>query len=89
MAEEKARCEGPKKENEKKETIEECANMCRGVSSMFIYGTNDYGNRGCFIDGAGTGCMCLCELSSVEGKCNKVEDEKFRLYRYKTNNIGI
>ena len=72
-----AECEGTEEFQGKKKTEEECANSCRGISSLFIYGTNEFGLDRC--DSAG--CSCFCELPSG-GECIQKEHKGFKLYKY-------
>ena len=59
--------------------IDDCASQCEGVSSMFAFGTNDFGVIRCYNDG----CRCLCETSATpEGTCNIVGHNGYRLYKY-------
>ena len=64
-------------------TVEECAQQCKGVSSLFILGTNDYAEndnqKKCFDDG----CICQCEIfASVTGTCELRGPNNYRLYKY-------
>ena len=62
-------------------TVDKCANSCNGKSSMFAFGTNDYGTVRC----GETGCSCYCETAaSSEGTCSENSHPGFRLYKYKT-----
>ena len=81
---EKQECGGNEKYVGRKKTLDECAHSCRGTTSMFIYGTNDFGERKC----GSSGCYCFCELSSTAGKCNQVSHNGYRLYKYESVNIG-
>ena len=81
---EKHECGGDEENAGRKKTLEECANSCRGVSSMFVYGTNDFGQNRC----SSVDCLCYCELSSKLGQCNQITHNGYRLYRYKSGNSG-
>ena len=85
----------------RKMTLDECAHSCRGVSSMFTYGTNDFGKW--FRTGLGPvwycndknhrfpGCICNCVKSAVEGECPGGQTSKnlgVRLYKYESENVG-
>ena len=60
-------------------TLEECAKKCVW-SSMFIYGTNDYGKNRC----EGTSCRCICESAATTvGTCDQIDHKGYRLYKYK------
>ena len=79
---------------QRSKTVEECANRCSGVSSMFRFGTEDYGNN---KDCNKEGCKCKCELDALtEGTCNqKVPDSNTdgakgdNLYKYIPKGINI
>ena len=60
-------------------TLQECARVCKGISSMFAFGTNDFEGDQCTSEG----CKCLCEVSaSKHGECTLLESLGYRLYRY-------
>ena len=62
-------------------TIDECSKSCYGRSSMFAFGTNDYGTIRCWENG----CSCYCETAaSSEGTCSQSNHNGYRLYKYKT-----
>ena len=63
-------------------SAEECANKCRKSSSMFAFGTNDFGDPRCVTSGA---CKCLCETSATkEGSCSQIFHRGYRLYRFRS-----
>ena len=65
-------------EEEGLKTVDDCANVCRGISSMFAFGTNDFGEDRCNEKG----CRCLCEISaSQDGSCTQVNHDGYRLYK--------
>ena len=61
-----------------------CASFCYGKSTMYAYGTNDFGNNRCGAgDGYAGGCVCLCETASVAGgSCTQTTNTGYRLYKY-------
>ena len=60
-------------------TAEECAKACKGQSSIFSFGTNDFGKQKC-KDGV---CMCLCETeASSDGSCPLYRNKGYRLYQF-------
>merc|ERR1719242_733176 len=68
-------------------TLEQCAKTCKTISTMFAYGTNDFGTTRC----NNNGCKCYCETAAfTDGTCSEVNHNGFRLYRYKPDlkNIG-
>ena len=80
IAAERKECSGSEISKSKKLNIESCASSCKGFSSMFIYGTNDFGANRCNSNGY---CDCYCETSaSNKGTCNMVDNNGFRLYKY-------
>ena len=65
--------------------IEYCADRCKGISSMFAFGTNDYGNPRCYTENKypNKGCNCLCETGAKsDGTCSHSSHSGYRLYRY-------
>ena len=55
-------------------TLDECAQSCAGVSSLFAYGIQ----TNCFTKG----CRCLCEIGAqANGTCSTRQDD-YDLYRY-------
>lgn len=60
-------------------TVEDCGRECRGLSSMFVFGTNHYGQTKC----NSKGCRCYCETSANDdGTCTMVDHNGYRLYKY-------
>ena len=84
MVAEQKECDGAEIEygyNETIASVEECANKCRESSSMFAFGTNDFGSPRCIKGGV---CKCLCETSSTkQGSCNQIDHKGYRLYRFR------
>ena len=71
------------KEVKRSWTIDECGQQCKGVSSIFMLGTNDYrdneNKKKCFDDG----CICRCAIfASVTGTCELRDNLGFRVYKY-------
>ena len=63
-----------------------CAEACRGISTMFVYGTNDYGYSGDRCPAMYGGCKCLCETAATsDGDCNRSPHAGYRLYRFTGN----
>ena len=63
--------------------IKECADACYGISSMFIFGTNDFGRTRCDPK-----CHCFCETAATpDGTCNTVTSDGFRLFTYEKGMI--
>ena len=85
MVAEKKECDGAEIEygyNETIASVEECANKCRKSSSMFAFGTNDFGVPRC----DNNGCQCLCETAAADdGTCDSVQHKGYRLYRFRAD----
>ena len=78
-------CSGSEEGQGKFETIFECAEKCQGVSSMFAFGTNDYGTIRC----ENGKCSCFCETAAtIDGSCSIVSHSGFRLYKFLQNAQG-
>ena len=77
---EKSKCQDDSEiDIESVSTLQECARVCKGISSMFAFGTNDFGEDQCISEG----CKCLCEVSALKhGECTLLESLGYRLYRY-------
>ena len=61
------------------DSVESCRAICKGVASMFSFGTNDHGGDLC----NNNGCPCYCEHAQmVGGTCITTDDVKYNLYRY-------
>ena len=77
---EKKECSGSEESMGRFLVVDECASSCKGISSMFAFGTNDFGTNRCYDDG----CSCLCETSATEeGTCDSVNHNGYILYKYK------
>jgi hypothetical protein len=58
--------------------VGDCARACKGVATMFAFGTNEFGDPRCNTDG----CSCYCETSARGGNCNVESHNGYRLYKY-------
>ena len=74
--------------------LKDCAINCKGVSSVFIFGTNYYGgNSGknrCYSEGddGGEGCQCNCATSAFpDGTCITKEHLGYRLFTFENGKI--
>ena len=75
---EKKECTGSEVDKGKFKTEQMCANACKGVASMFAFGTNDFGTDRCTSEG----CQCICESGADEyGMCTTKDHKGYRLYR--------
>lgn len=76
---EKTECRGSEIFKGKLPTVMNCATACKVTSSMFIYGTNDFGKDRCNT----SGCSCYCETSATtKGTCDQKNHNGYRLYKY-------
>ena len=77
---EKKECLGSEMYKGRVHSVDACGSLCQGVSSMFIFGTNDFGYEGsCYS----AGCNCYCETSATnEGTCDIWSNYGYRLYKY-------
>ena len=67
-------------------TLEDCANTCSKISSMFVYGTNDFTSdkrsHRCNLNGQ-IGCSYICETEATnDGTCEKGLHLGYRLYKF-------
>ena len=75
----KAECSGDEDTKGYLKTIEDCAIQCKGVSSMFLYGTTKWGDSRCNKDG----CMCICETAAASsGTCSATENKGYDLFKF-------
>ena len=80
----KKECGGSEESKGTKKTLEECAKSCKGISSLFIYATNDFGSKYCKTNGM-EDCPCYCETSSTDGRCKMgqlIDNGAYKLYKY-------
>ena len=77
---ERKECGGSEKFKGRFFTVEECALKCNEIASMFIFGTNNFGQRRC---NKKKGCKCYCETSANDnGSCTEKNHKGYRLYKY-------
>ena len=82
----KTECSGSEISKGKLPSVDECASECKGISSMFAFGTNDYLKNRC----DNNGCNCLCETSAAEeGTCDRVDHNGYRLYKYSKGHYHV
>ena len=85
LVKEKTECAGSEKKIGMVPSIRDCATACKPLSSMFAFGTNDYGNSRC----SNGKCQCLCETSaSSDGTCIEVRHTGYKLYKYRSGDKG-
>ena len=90
MVEEKKECSGQEYSAGFYSEIHDCASSCKGKSSMFIFGTNEFGNNRCNMPGKPTGCACICEVAaSGYGTCDTIGHTGYNLYKYSKGNSNV
>ena len=81
LVQEQKECGGSEVSKGRLDSLLECADACYGVASMFIFGTNDFGDPRC--EDNGKQCKCFCEDSAnVDGTCDTIDHNGYRLYKY-------
>ena len=79
LVEEQKECYGAEIYMGRKESVDECANSCRGLSTMFIVGTTDYGAGTC----GDKKCSCFCETgATIDGTCKLADSTGYRVYKF-------
>ena len=79
-------CSGQKIPRDLAESVDDCANKCRGVSKMFMFGTDDFGYHSTCESGR---CLCYCESDSEpEGSCTIDDYDGFRQYEFTIYDYG-
>ena len=68
-------------------TLEDCANKCLKISSMFAYGTNDFTSdkkrHRCWNSNGQIRCSCICETEATnDGACETGFHLGYRLYKF-------
>ena len=98
---EKAECEGPDLPGYEEwkgylSDVDSCAEACKGESSMFTFGTNDFGHTNCRYDKSihhsYGGCSCRCELlAHPNGTCKQglAAFPGYRLYKIKQGTMSV
>ena len=85
LVSEKKECSGSEIGENGYNDVDDCASYCKGKSTMFAFGTNDFGTTRCY----GDGCRCLCETSATkDGTCTTLDHDGYRLYKYKYPKLG-
>ena len=81
-------CAGAESDKGQVESLATCADECRREkSSMFAYGTNEYGVSRCDDHK----CRCRCQTASSNEECTagKIENNGYNLYAFHTPGINI
>ena len=83
VADEK-KCVGQQEDVGEKHDAMDCANSCRGKSSMFNFG-KPYDEAKC----SPTGCRCRCQLgANPDGTCDEAHAKDNTLYAYRNLAAG-
>ena len=78
----KKECSGSEEDKGPVVEISQCAEKCRAISSMFIFGTNEYVSEDdsrCEENG----CDCYCEIDATsDGNCDMKDHDSYNLYKF-------
>lgn len=78
------KCKGRPEDVGEKPDVMDCANSCRGKSSMFNFG-KPYGEAKC----RPAGCTCRCQLDAdPDGTCEEAHAKDNTLFAYKNLAAG-
>ena len=81
--EDKVECNGAEIYNYNVKDVSSCAGVCKNVSSLFVYGTNEFGKNRCKIPTNPEGCACACETAATpDGTCDTQAHNGFKLYKF-------
>ena len=79
LVQEQKECDGEEVVKGRMDSIDQCVEACNGVSSMFAFGTNDFGENRCYSNG----CECICETAARDnGICYMNDHKGYRLYKF-------
>ena len=79
LVQEQKECDGEEVVKGRMDSIDQCVEACNGVSSMFAFGTNDFGDVRCYSNG----CECICETAARDdGICYMNDHKGYRLYKF-------
>ena len=85
MLEQKKECGGEEIYMGRFYKVFECAEKCRSISSMFLFGTKGHGSTKCDE----SGCKCYCETESTNvGTCQTKDAMGYDLYTYMKPHSG-
>ena len=77
---EKTECSGKEYSRGYMANAEQCAVACKGWSTLFVFGTNDFGTNRCNDEGH---CRCYCETQALkDGTCSQIDHAGYRLYKF-------
>ena len=76
-------CKGSERFKGELVSAEACATACRGTSQLFIYGTNEFGEKRCDSKAGIQTCDCWCQDETEDYKCKKETKNKgYRLFAF-------
>ena len=77
----KKECSGSEDDKGRVGEISQCAEKCRAISSMFIFGTNEFVSEDTSCDE--DGCECYCETDATrDGNCDMEDHNSYNLYKF-------
>ena len=83
LVEEKVECTGAEVAKPVQLDEANCADSCKDISTLFVFGTNDFGTNRCEPN---KGCYCLCETAAgPDGTCTTIQHNGYRLYKIEMN----
>ena len=86
MVAEKKECSGTEVQVGKFHSLADCGSACKGVASMFVVQTGDFGGTRCVSER----CECYCEISATYlGTCDIIDNKGYRLYKYNSGYYNI
>ena len=81
MIQENAECVGAEVSKGRYLKVDGCSLACKGVSTMFIYGSGPKCNK--------KGCICWCEINArSNGTCSTSSIQHYNLYKNGNLNKG-
>ena len=86
MVKKRTECAGEEVNLGRHYELYQCADSCRNISSMFIFGTKEFGfAKGTIWERCGEGgCECRCETgATIDGNCPKKDHDGYNLYTFK------
>ena len=84
LVDKKKECSGLEKQIGMVSEISQCAEKCRAISSMFVFGTNEFGYEDVYgkrCDEIGCDCYCETEATS-DGNCTVKDHDGYNLYKF-------
>ena len=79
----KKECSGSEEDKGPVVEISQCAEKCRAISSMFIFGTNEFLSEDDVKSCDEDGCRCFCETKATsDGNCRMKDHNGYNLYKF-------